>query len=66
MRRNPGRLPPIAAGKRVVVRLRNGDVWGRDAVTTVTPAGWAADGKSGCRWSLTGSPHDIVAFEVCG
>lgn len=51
---NLGRLPEEAEGKRVRVRLRNGSVH----------SGWAADGRSGCRWSLTGSPFDIVEYQV--
>lgn len=54
MKRNPGHLPPEAVGKRVNVRLANGAV-GRD---------WPADGKGGCRWSITGHPFDIAEFEV--
>jgi hypothetical protein len=53
--KNDGRMPSIAAGKRVRVRLRNG---------MCPPESWAADGKLGCRWSLTGHPFDILEFEV--
>lgn len=56
MKRNPGLLPTEAVGKRVRVRLRNGNVG----------ENWAADGRSGCRWSLTGNAFDIVEFEVIG
>lgn len=62
---NPGALPPEAQGRRVRVRLRNGAL-GRTDDNPMSPAGWAADGKGGCRWSLTGGPFDIVAYEVIG
>lgn len=55
MRENPGKCPREAAGKRVRVELRNGM---RPAET------WAADGKTGCRWTLTGDAFDIVRWEV--
>ncbi len=61
MRPNRGTIPAEAVGKRVVVTLRNGRVCGQEPVTTVTPAGWAADTS---RWSLTGEPFDIVSYEV--
>lgn len=64
--RNPGYCPTGAAGKRVIVKLRNGRVCGREPVGNALPAGWAADGRQGCRWSLTGDPFDIVAYEVLG
>lgn len=48
---NPGECPRDAKGKRVVVKLNNGDVCGEDPVTTVTAAGWAADGKHGANWT---------------
>lgn len=54
MTRNPGHLPAKAVGKRVNVILVNGH----------RAEGWAADGKSGCRWSLTGNPFDIEFYEV--
>ncbi len=50
---NPGHLPPEAAGKRVRVVLRYGGV-----------RQWPADGRGGCRWTLTGSPFDILHYEV--
>ena len=49
---NPGQCPREAKGKRVVVRLNNGSICGEIPITTVTPAGWAADGKQGCNWTL--------------
>lgn len=64
MKPNPGYCPPEAIGKRVVVELRNGRVCGREPVTTVTPAGWAADGQHGCRWTLTRNSWDIAFYEV--
>ncbi len=54
-KRNEGRLPRAAQGKRVRVKLRNGKM---------PPESWAADGKNGCRWTLTDDPHDIVAYEI--
>lgn len=56
-RRNPGHCPPEAEGKRVLVRLANGSYPGES---------WPADGKGGCRWSLTGAPHDIEAWAIAG
>lgn len=68
---NPGRCPEEAVGKRVRVVLR------KDAATMeepkyddrwnpMSPPGWAADGKNGCKWSKTGHPFDIAFFEVIG
>lgn len=64
MKRNPGHLPGEAVGKRVRVTLANGMLAGIEPVSTVSPAGWAADGPQGCRWSRTGAPHDIDLYEV--
>lgn len=61
MKPNRGVIPSGAVGKRVIVKLRNGHICGRDPVTSVTPAGWAADTS---RWSLTGEPFDIIEYEV--
>lgn len=55
MMRNPGHCPPAAIGKRVRVRLADG---------TVAKSDWAADGRSGCRWTRTGSPFHIDSYEV--
>lgn len=63
MRPNPGHLPEEAIGKRVRVRLANGEL-GRSDNNPMSPPGWAADGRGGCRWSIEGQPHDIVEFEV--
>lgn len=57
MKPNPGYCPAEAAGKRVRVRLANGQL-GPDT-------GWAADGRYACRWSITGHSHDIAFYEVC-
>ena len=55
MKPNLGYCPAEAAGKRVRVVLANGQ----------TPKeSWPADGKSGCRWTLTGHPFDIAEYEV--
>lgn len=51
---NPGKLPREAVGKRVNVELRNGRVC----------MNWAADGQSGCRWTLTKDGWDIAFYQV--
>lgn len=56
MKPNPGHCPAEAAGKRVRVRLANGQL--------NVETGWAADGRHGCRLSITGHSHDIAAFAV--
>lgn len=63
---NPGKLPHEAKGKRVRVKLANGHTGGFEAVTPVSPVGWAADGPQGCRWDLSGHPFDIAEYEVIG
>jgi hypothetical protein len=63
---NRGKCPKEAIGKRVIVNLANGRVCGREAVSSATPVGWAADGKSGCRWSISGSEWDIANYQVLG
>lgn len=60
---NPGYCPDSAIGKRVRVRLAHGGIGATDDGTTTAP-GWAADGRSGCRWSITGDRFDIAAYEV--
>lgn len=60
---NPGHLPTEAIGKRVRVRLANGRD-GRSDDNPMSPPGWAADGRGGCSWALTGSPFDIAEYEV--
>ena len=55
MKPNRGHCPPEAQGKRVNVILRNGER-GKSS--------WAADGRSGCRWTLGGDPFDIIQYEV--
>jgi len=54
-RPNPGHCPRDAQGKRIRVILANGRPAKGD---------WAADGKTGCRWTKTGSPFDIAEYEV--
>jgi hypothetical protein len=44
-------------GRDVMVRLANGQ-------SSNSP--WAADGRWGCRWTLTGHPYDIAAYRVVG
>ncbi len=64
MKANTGRCPREAQGKRVVVQLRNGRVCGREPLGPALPSGWAADGKNGCRWTLTDSPFDVASWEI--
>ena len=63
MKPNPGHCPTEAIGKRVVVRLAHGGI-GRADPNPTSPPGWAADGRTGCRWSKSGSPFDIAEYEV--
>jgi len=63
MKRNPGYCPEEAKGKRVRVQLANG-IRPKDNDGPGMQPGWAADGKGGCRWSRTGSPHDIEFYAV--
>ncbi|WP_425230233.1 hypothetical protein [Sphingomonas sp.] len=63
MKANPGHCPAEAEGKRVRVRLAHGGIGDCDP-NPMSPPGWAADGRNGCRWSLTGSPYDIAEYEV--
>lgn len=65
MKPNRGFCPVEAAGRRVRVRLAHGGIGACDDNPMSSP-GWAADGKSGCRWSLTGSAFDIAEYEVLG
>lgn len=60
---NPGHLSPEAIGKRVRVVLANGRR-GRSDDSPTSPPGWAADDRAGCRWTRTGHPFDIAAYEV--
>lgn len=60
---NKGNLPRSAKGKRVRVVLAHGEEAKYDQRSD-TPDGWAADGRGGCRWDLTGAPHDIAWFLV--
>jgi hypothetical protein len=60
---NPGHLPQEAIGKRVRVLLANGEL-GRNDDNPMSPAGWPADGKNGCRWEIAGLPFDIAEYEV--
>lgn len=69
--RNEGRLPEAAiirdedgkvtGHRRVIVKLRNGTIQGREPVSTVTPKGW--DAKT-TRWTLENHPYDIVEWEL--
>lgn len=62
---NPGFCPAEAEGKRVRVVLASGEA-GRTDDNPMSPPGWAADGRAGCRWSITGSAFDIARYEVIG
>ncbi|WP_242095472.1 hypothetical protein [Sphingomonas sp. CROZ-RG-20F-R02-07] len=57
MKRNLGKLPKAAIGKRVRGILASGSHFGGTD-------GWAADGRAGCRWELIGDPFDIEFYEV--
>ena len=61
--RNHGFCPDQAAGKRVRVILADGRT-GKCDDNPMSPPGWPADGRDGCRWSITGSPFDIAEYEV--
>lgn len=61
---NRGRCPEEAKGKRVAVRLANGNECDPSPVTTTSPPGWAADDKGGCRWTITGHPYDIKEYRI--
>lgn len=62
-RKNDGKQPRGTRGKRVRVVLTNG-IASVDSIAPGAAAGWAADGKGGCRWTLTGHPFDIAWFLV--
>lgn len=61
---NAGTCPASAKGKRVEVELRNGTKHGLKPVSASAPRGWLADGRGGCRWTLTGHPFDIVRYRI--
>ena len=65
MKPNPGYCPADAEGKRVKVWLAHGAV-GATYDDPMLPKGWAADGRGGCDWSITGSAFDIAFYEVLG
>ena len=58
---NLGELPPHAKGKRVRGVLRNGHRFGFEPVANAVPAGWLAETTN---WRLTGSPFDVLEWEV--
>ena len=60
---NPGHCPTEAMGKRVRVWLAHGREASYDD-NPMSPPGWAADGKGGCNWTLTGSAFDIAFYQV--
>lgn len=69
MQPNPGHMPTackiidtdgnFAGYRRVHVVLRGGYDTRR-----LEPSGWASGGRGACDWALTGSPFDIVEYEV--
>lgn len=66
---NPGHQPKRTRGKRVRVILENGLEEMRepiydDAFNPMSPRGWAADGKGGCRWTRSNppDPFDIAKY----
>ena len=65
MKPNPGHCPAEAEGKRVIVRLAHGGI-GKADPNPMSPPGWAADGRGGCSWAITGSEFDIAEYEVIG
>ena len=65
MKPNPGHLPEEAIGKRVRVVMAHGRP-GKADDNPMSPPGWAADGRGGCRWTLSGSRFDIAEYEVIG
>lgn len=64
-KKNPGRCPDGAKGKRVRVWLVAGREGTYDA-NPMSPPGWAADGKGGCSWKIDGSPFNIAFYQVLG
>lgn len=58
---NPGHCPEEAIGKRVRVRLADGEI-AKDVPGA--PPGWAADGRNGCTWLRRQFPFDIAEYEV--
>lgn len=67
-RENNGRCPRdlVGTSKRIVVELANGEVHGKEAVSSSSAPGWQADGRGACRWTITGHPFDIGRFYVIG
>lgn len=66
MHTNHGRCPLEAEGKRIRGVLRNGTRFGFEPVANAVPAGWAADGKGACNWSLDLGDWSISEWEVIG
>lgn len=54
MKPNPGKCPPEARGRRVIVKLASGKLAKGD---------WAADTT---RWTITGSPFDVANWKILG
>lgn len=67
-RPNRGHCPSDLVGtdRRVEVILANGSVVDPTPIAQAVPGGWRADGRGGCRWTLTGSPFDIAYWRRMG
>lgn len=63
MKPNPGYCPADAEGKRVRAWLAHGREGSCDD-NPMSPPGWAADGRTGCNWAITGSQFDIAFYQV--
>lgn len=64
-KKNPGRCPEEAKGKRVRVILAHGDEPKYDSEwQPMSKPGWPADGKGGCVWSKRGIDQDIEWYRV--
>lgn len=66
---NPGYQPKEARGKRVRVVLAKDLEEMREPIyddhfNPMSPPGWAADGKGGCRWTFTDHPFDIAKYLI--
>lgn len=59
-----GEVPRGAKGKRVRVILLGTGEEPRYDDNPMSPMGWAADGKGGCRWTSTGDPFDITHYKI--
>lgn len=62
-KKNPGRCPADAKGRRVEVKLANGEVAKGDP-NPMSPPGWAADGPNGLKWERRGFDFDVDYYRV--